>query len=1502
MSLFIVKNGKKRLPDSFYIKILIFLALMAVSAVIMHPVQQALSVEMLKIRSGFIKKLENITGTTIRYSSIRPSVSGSLNVKNLNVNKGDTPIFTVSQIKIHFSLIELLLRKKAFIHTVDIEKPEINIDTEKNSDFFDFISSIINDGKNNANKDNSLRLAEFLPVNADYQIRHLNFSLTDKQTAYKINNMNLSIKEKDGGITLSGRFNSEYKKTNLFGRTIIINADSGINGVCSSNLDKASAEFSVYDLYCSSQDEIKKTSSFFKPVSNNSAKLKRLFNLHPFQTALSYDNGVVSVKPNEENKFNNYNFSYNSESGKLQAEVKLNNFKPESAINFSDELKSVKDVLSMQITGASSFVYDKKSVNYSVNMKGGGNPPSLNNNSFAIDVYGNEKEINVNDSYIKSANSSNELFFGTIGLSGSLKFQPLEPRGTVYFDAFSLSGKENVDATLNVSNRNGNVIISGGNIEAAQTVISELSINIYPVKKGVEIESSCYFAEGGAVFIDAVYSGNPEEIEASLAMNSLSLFEITEIFRPFSESLSVPAVISRGILKKSSINAEIFFSTDFKNITYNAPNIIFNSGDSNAKLSLSGTDRHVTLSEGVFSNKGNKENEVVFAANIDFSNPMELSFLLNAGYHDMTWRTEGQILDRTTLIIRDPNGFHAYGNISGNGAFSGYVEGVNYPILANSQTVYLNFYSSLRYNSPDFWQLELNNLSARNANDAERRDFLKISGMADQDGAKFREISYVDNSGALFGSADFSWDSDFSYMDFIFNVTDGNEAGEYYYAEGSLKDENVNVNLSVSDMRLNRFIGKNNPTLVSADAAISWNSINSFNAKINLTSLRAKIRDNAFYAAMNVNVSNDELYVLNSRLDYLGIKTTLSNLRFNIAEGTARVNSGIQGVYHEKNVNGNFEINANFASVNSWLDLGQIFTDFNGELAIDNFSFGDIKDEKIGFVFKSSQGAVSLKGGKKDMIRFELDKSGVFFAGLSAPMPIHGNLVGTYKDGIIDAQTNYFFIDLAEIYNIFSVKKDFLISGGYVAGKAQFKGPFWNPEFYGTVKAESLRFMVPNFIKEEIRAAPFDVLAEGYDMTFGPVDVLSGGGNGTVKGWFVFENWSPVNIGLDILIPREYPVPYGVNIANFTANGSACGSINMVIDVSNKSMEMKGDIFSNESELGLNLENITANIETDNPSDSAFNTLVNLKITAGSKVEFIWPTASPIIRATPEMGSVILISTDTGLGQYSMDGNIKIRSGELFYFDRNFYIRQGSIVLKENETKFDPRINAKAEIRDRNETGPVTISMIIENQPLFGFEPRFEATPGMTQLEIYSILGQNFNIVQGEGNNEDMQRLLITSTTDLATQLIASSDLMSQLVFMRQIERRIRNTTGLDMFSVRTHFVQNIIVTGASGMFLNSGQNSNAVDRNSFGNYFDKTSVFIGKYIGQDLFFQGMATLRHDEKSQILGGVRIEPDIGIELQSPFLNIRWDFSLDFFPYHPENWLTGNSITLSWSKSF
>jgi hypothetical protein len=546
--------------------------------------------------------------------------------------------------------------------------------------------------------------------------------------------------------------------------------------------------------------------------------------------------------------------------------------------------------------------------------------------------------------------------------------------------------------------------------------------------------------------------------------------------------------------------------------------------------------------------------------------------------------------------------------------------------------------------------------------------------------------------------------------------------------------------------------------------------------------------------------------------------------------------------------------------------------------------------ENVLFVFSGDEKNISFSGGVNDMIKLEMDRNGSFFMSLSAPVPIRGSFAGTLVKGNMDAYCNDFYIDMESLWPVaaYSIMDDFNFTGGYITGNMNFHGPFWNPEFYGNGTAASIRIQVPGFVSEEIRPVPFNITTEGYEMTFGPVVTASGRGGGTVDGWFRFEYWVPRNVGLNINIPIESPIPYNISIASFRADGDASGRLMMELNSNDKIMEITGDLFMNNTEMSVNV--MEGNREREG-REGKLNIFTELKISTGPMVEFFWPNKnSPLLRANPEVGTVFHVSSDNLGGQYSLVSDIKIRSGEVHYFDRNFYIREGTLIFRENERQFNPRISARAEIRERSDTSPVTISMIIDNQPLLSFVPRFEASPSLTQLEIYTILGQNLYNVQG-GN--DAQRFLIASSTDIVAQFVASSDVLSQILYFRQFERSARKFLNLDMLSIKTRVLQNTVVLSSSAMF---GQYP--VDRiNRVGNYFDNTTVFIGKYVGPDMFVQGKLALRYDSAG--FGGLRLEPDIEIEWQSPFINIRWEF----FPSHPQNWwVNDNSITLFWRKSF
>jgi hypothetical protein len=168
-------------------------------------------------------------------------------------------------------------------------------------------------------------------------------------------------------------------------------------------------------------------------------------------------------------------------------------------------------------------------------------------------------------------------------------------------------------------------------------------------------------------------------------------------------------------------------------------------------------------------------------------------------------------------------------------------------------------------------------------------------------------------------------------------------------------------------------------------------------------------------------------------------------------------------------------------------------------------------------------------------------------------------------------------------------------------------------------------------------------------------------------------------------------------------------------------------------------------------------------------------------------------------------------------------------------------------------------------------------------MEILSLMGQSITSNQYNEDTDTIQRAFLSST----------SDMLAQFVLVRRLEQQIRSFTRLDMFSVRTQVLQNAI-------FMATGLMQQRVDRTpSIGNSFDNTTVFGGKYIGQDMFIQGMLSMRYDANRESFGGLTFAPDFGVELQNPLFSIRCDFN----PAHPENWFVNdNSITLTKTFTF
>jgi hypothetical protein len=1459
----------KIFPFRLYAQILIFSGLVALGVLILFSLQRAIQGGVALVRDDLITMLEQRIGRKIHYSSISPSIFGSFDVRNVSITgTDDHPVLTVSRFRIAYSLWDLLRKRPQAIHTVRIDTPLINFDTVRDNDLINLFQNLSAGG--NGSPDN---LSTLFPNRLMVRIRNGKCLVYREGDQFEFEALNLNVEVADKRMILDGKWDISYTINGLMGSPVSLQAEMMLSGSCRTDMEEGEAVLSI-------------------PAITGDAQ-----SASPIAFGLVLEDRIIRVGKMPDNLSMDFSLMYALDNENMDARLECSNFRMGEFFSFHGGLDGVRQFLDIAGSGTASFERGNDgALAYSVDLTGstpsaGSRPYRVAGASFRIDAEGDEKNAHISALRFSTPQFGNASFRGDIGLS------PFAPEGVLSFDNFSLSGAESLSADISIKTSDADsgreIGLFSKALRLSQVYLNDFKALLRPSDDDIDFTVSALRstnADSGSNSVGTgavktagsfVLKGNmnmrPRRIEAKLRLDSFFAGDIAGMALPFTAGALVPPLF-KGLLDGTAITTEAFFATDFSTMSYNAPGFAFNNKAGkgvSGLVSLSGTNRRIDLNHGRFTWG---DDHLSLSGKAEFDGPKNINFSVQTDYRNIGYFVEGEITDGNSINIRGSNGLELILTTSGNRGYAGSLRAEGFPVPFLGRPAFVSFAAQIRYDAESSWSVNLEQFDLANISGPSGLAQIRIRGNIDQNGAKFPLLYYQDNLSPLSGMAEFSWAEHFTGSASMWN------GRESYHLGGIHADDRSSFSFSGSSMRLERIFGGKFSALADGSVDLVWNSFDSFRAEMNLTSVSGKLYNQEFGAKARAVLDNGELTVSGLSFSYAGLQGAVPRFILSAAKGMVETSISVQGLAIERPIEGGLSLEASFTPLRSWLEIKEALSSFDGKIHFENIIYGvGGETQNFDINFSGSDGIFMVSGGPRNMIRFRMDGEGNFFGGLSSPFPVRGTIAGSINKKIINAHCTDLYVDLAELYALLPITPhDFYLTGGYVNASLDIRGSLTDPEFFGSARGTSLQIRIPNYISKELRPIPFSVAIEGNEMRFGPVDAAVGTGAGKVSGWFLIDRWIPNIFSIDIAVPRETPVPYGLDLSGFTARGDISGNMN--ISMENQTYDISGEVFANNSALGVNYEEITSPRNRIPFSGVKTPFIVNVKVTTGPVVEFFYPSSRfPVLRANPDMGTVFYVTADSTTRQYSLNGDIKIRSGEIFYFERSFYIRSGVLAFHENELKFAPRLTARAEVRDRTEDGPVTISMFVENAPLLSFTARFESSPPLSQMEILALMGQSITGNQYNETNDSIQRAFLSST----------SDLLAQFVLVRQLEQQIRSFTRLDMFSVRTQVIQNAI-------FMATGLIQQPVDRiATVGNYFDNTTVFGGKYIGQDMFVQGMLSMRYDANRTSLGGLTFAPDFGVELQNPLFSIRWDFN----PAHPENWFVNdNSITLTWNKTF
>jgi len=1469
-------------------QILVFLALLALGALALIPIWRASVAGMESVRFGLVARLEELLGREIRYSSISPSIFGAFDIRGVSVAApGEEPVLTVARFRVSYSFPDLVFGRTLAIRSVRLDAPAVSFDAERDADIIALIRSAAaageargEQGGGSGGRQRRRGLAAALPQSASAQVRGGSLSVTGGGAGFRLDSLNAALSVEDARVALDARWNV------------------GLSAPAIGAAPPASVRLAMRLRGEGCADSGEGSGLFSIPYVAGDAE-----SLAPLALDLAFSGGAVSMAKEPGRLPLGAGFRYSFADGSMDARIEAGGFRLGDAVALSGGLEPFRQALDMALSGEAWLRRGADgSLEYAASVSGGAlaagqaGAEGRAGASLEIRASGCREELLVHALRLSlpDAGDPEARFVGSLSFSGGAGLSPFAPSGSLSLGGFGAGRMGKISADADVRAEGGEIFLSARNLRIGEAGPAALGASLRRVDGnaafGASLEWLGHAAGGGprpSALLQGYIGAGPRQVDATLVVDSFPLAAMAKMALPRGASLPAPAAAALGA---SALSAEAFLFTDFERLWHSAPSVSISGGGLEGEISFSGTEGSLELGRSRLAWGGG---EAFLSGSAEFGSPGAAGFRLDAEIGGEAHFVEGEIERGRSAELRGSGGLRAgLSAPRGGGPMSGRVSADSLPLPFLGSRARLAVDARLGGAGPGgAWRLDVARLEASGIDGPAGPARLAISGSASAAGAEIASLVYEDAVGPLSGSASASMGP--GGFEARLSAFGGAEA---YSARARMEGGALELYLSGSSARLYRF-SRRGPRGAVADGSVSLSRGAGpgapFAAELDLQSLRGRLGASEFGASARASLDGDGIAVWGLSASAAGLSVRASELAVSRAEGSARGSLEFGGLFAGRPVSGAAELGAGFEPPGSWAGIGAALESFSASASVAGFSHAGGEPQDFGFSFSREGRAMAASGGPRGMLRFRMDEDENFLLALSSPFPVRGSVIGSVRGGQIDARCNDLFVDLGGLFAVLPAigqqpARQFSISDGYVTASLDIRGTLRDPEFYGQARVTSSRMHVP-FVARPLRPVPFTAVFDGDEIRFGPVPTAVGGGAGLVSANFRFERWAPRNFDISVAVPRETPIPFAMNLTGFTARGDAAGTF--ALSMENRFLDLSGSLWANNAELGVDTDEIGGGAEPF--ADARLPFALAMDITSGPIVEFFYPTPQfPIVRATPEMGTRIYITADSLARRYSVTSDVGIRRGEIFYFQRSFYIRSGRLLFQESERGFDPLLTTRAEIRDRTPDGPVTISMVVDNAPLTTFAARFEASPPLSQVEIFTLLGQNLaggSHFAGAEDPDPMRAFLVSST-----------DLLAQFTVVRALEQQIRSFTRLDMFSVRTQALQNAFFMAAGVMQPHEGAPGSRL-----GSYFDNTTIFGGKYVGQSMFVQGMLSMRRDGIAGAGGGgLALQPDIGIDFQGPMINnynlrIRWDL----VPASPENWFVNdNSITLTFSRLF
>jgi hypothetical protein len=659
-------------------------------------------------------------------------------------------------------------------------------------------------------------------------------------------------------------------------------------------------------------------------------------------------------------------------------------------------------------------------------------------------------------------------------------------------------------------------------------------------------------------------------------------------------------------------------------------------------------------------------------------------------------------------------------------------------------------------------------------------------------------------------------------------------------------------------------------------ASMDWKGIPSIAFEARLVS--GEYRSIPLRLSLSGTFSEGELTFVSPEIDYVNHRISGMTANYLLADKVLKLRFDYRTVLGTERLETEVEADARLTfSPGTESDAFSIAFDFSGLLR--NVKYRETLAEVWEFSGGYKEGSLSIDAGKGSLTA-KIGMDGGFEIGLGESMPLLARLAGQLTDGQIEASLDVVDADLKRLLPLFPLGK-LEVLAGTLSGNLGIKGPVADPELEGALIIQEGKVRSTELLQGDI--GPFGALItfSGKNVEMKPSLVQLENGALTMSASALLDRWSLEDLTFDVTSKDGSVLTISTKIAGITLL-DAKATLEMDLSLDNGVLVAAGTSYLERGRVLVNPAGfLPENQPPEDPDAMAFR--VDLDIKFGKQLEFYLPDISiPVVRGFTAPTSLLKFKFDSQTRDFSLDGKVDLRSGYLFYYLRNFFIKSSTIEFSESEAKFNPLITVAAELRESNLEGTVKILLDARKAPLDNLNPKLSSIPFYTETQLISMMSGGILASQSEGKD----------TVDIREAAIASSEFIPQFNIFNNFERNVQKALGLDIVFIRSSFLQRWLLD------LTDPSAGGSKAEEPVAKYLDQSELYFGKYITDAAFFHASLRFR-DDPLVSASRLRLDSEFGIEFESPLGLINWSIT----PSLEEGSLvTGQELSLSWQYMF